>query len=389
MYSLFKIPNTAYTLVYSSDINCVGLLNSKNLKDMILPFKKGNKYFVKFEWFNGLTEYDINIVICLSVNKANFSNDVLKQISIVYKTSDTMDISIDNTYYQFNNPIESKEKEGFYYIPYYSNYLISKDGVVLKKDTLEIKKGHDWKNSFNNIKNVKGGYILYQGFTDKFGSKMTTMARHRLMGLAFIKYKFDPFVLVINHKDGEPGNDKIDNLEWITKQENNQHAYDNNLITSKHRQIVAYNWITGFIKIYPTVQKCRRELKISTNLIYSSNNLKRKRSDGWGFKIFSKDEKLDLSFLKLHWYPEDAKIYYPPGTAILGKNYLTGEIMEESDVIKMSRKSGINPTSISESIKKDDVRLIKYCAFKFKHSEKDFPTISKDTLERIKLKYTL
>ena len=50
---------------------------------------------------------------------------------------------------------------------------------------------------------------------------------HRLVGCAFIP---NPDNLPqINHKDGNGLNNHADNLEWVTEQENNQHAKDNKL----------------------------------------------------------------------------------------------------------------------------------------------------------------
>ena len=54
---------------------------------------------------------------------------------------------------------------------------------------------------------------------------------HRLVAKAFI-----PRIKgknIINHKDGNPKNNHVDNLEWCTQSENMQHAYDVGLMKRK------------------------------------------------------------------------------------------------------------------------------------------------------------
>lgn len=56
---------------------------------------------------------------------------------------------------------------------------------------------------------------------------------HRLIAEAFIENPAQK--RTINHKDGDKLNNSIDNLEWATHSENNQHAWDNNLNYKKPR----------------------------------------------------------------------------------------------------------------------------------------------------------
>lgn len=58
-----------------------------------------------------------------------------------------------------------------------------------------------------------GGYLKYKG-----------NYIHRLVALAFLEPAADGQT-VVNHKDGNPRNNKVDNLEWATVGENARHAH--------------------------------------------------------------------------------------------------------------------------------------------------------------------
>lgn len=74
---------------------------------------------------------------------------------------------------------------------------------------------------------------------------------HRIIALSWIENPENkPY---INHKDGNRKNNNKDNLEWATKAENNQHAYDTGL--------------RGRNNIIPKVQCPHCDLMIGTNMI--------------------------------------------------------------------------------------------------------------------------
>ena len=60
--------------------------------------------------------------------------------------------------------------------------------------------------------------VLYRnGFKKKFQI-------HRLVAICFIKNKQNN--PCVNHKDGNPSNNNLNNLEWVTYSENEKHSYD-------------------------------------------------------------------------------------------------------------------------------------------------------------------
>lgn len=128
----------------------------------------------------------------------------------------------------------SECKEIWKDIPGYENfYQVSNIGRVRSLDRYVV--GNTGKhNSFrcgkvltNNI-GTTGYYRV--NLTDPTTNKRTSRRVHRLVALAFIENPLNK--KMINHIDGNKLNNKLENLEWVTRKENARHASETGLVAS-------------------------------------------------------------------------------------------------------------------------------------------------------------
>lgn len=121
---------------------------------------------------------------------------------------------------KFLDFIESSNIE-FMFHPKIDYLLFSKTGEVKSLKTNKVLK---------QSTNQDGYKMLNVVFSN--GKRRCVMV-HRLMAEAFYPYLgTNNYFYEVNHKDGNKTNNSIENLEWLTRQENLQHARDNNLFVS-------------------------------------------------------------------------------------------------------------------------------------------------------------
>lgn len=110
---------------------------------------------------------------------------------------------------------------------YEGRYLINEKGEV-KSVAREIDNGNGFRKTNDLIlKYVDNGFGYWRVCLSIDNKKKYTLI-HKLLAIYFIT---NPFYLpVVNHKDGNKKNNALDNLEWCTSSQNNQHGYDTGLI---------------------------------------------------------------------------------------------------------------------------------------------------------------
>ena len=157
-------------------------------------------------------------------------------------------------------------------------------------------------SNLGNIKGLKSGKILNKRF-DSNGYIIASLSKegrqknylvHRIVALTFIPNPENK--PLVNHRDGNKGNNSCNNLEWSTYSENNRHAYDiglkkvsnktiKSLIERKRKEVCQIDICTGeTINVWESTREASRQLNISQSSISQCCNGIRNTCGGFKWK---------------------------------------------------------------------------------------------------------
>ena len=147
-------------------------------------------------------------------------------------------------------------------------------------------------NPFSSIEKVmktklnKSGYIHIKLRKD---NKNIYTSVHRLVAMTFLENKENKSQ--VNHKDGNKTNNIVDNLEWVTSQENIIHSVKNGLqpifkgIDSKcSKQVEQYDLNDNLIKVWGSLREITRETGFNRTGILGCCKERKRYKTAYGFK---------------------------------------------------------------------------------------------------------
>jgi hypothetical protein len=168
---------------------------------------------------------------------------------------------------------------------------------------IEDRKPEIWKDikgyeglykisSWGNVKSFhrcKNGKILSTTFRNKYvnlqlskNGKGKSCDIHRLVGLHFIPNPLNKSQ--INHKYGNKQNNYYEDLEWMTNQENSNHAFENNLHNKPRKKVYCPELNEEFLSLrkaskklnikHQHISECCRGKRKSTGRHPNNSNIK-------------------------------------------------------------------------------------------------------------------
>jgi hypothetical protein len=170
-----------------------------------------------------------------------------------------------------------------------SKYQVSNLGNVRSLD-------RDTDRKDGRIMKLKGTLLKYRYQHSGYAS--ICMGRknylvHRLVAKAFLENQYD-YKVDVNHIDCDKSNNKVENLEWVSKSENIQHAINSNrfkrVYGKEHwqsKKVIQKSKDGQFVKIWESFSDIKRELKLDIkSLIYCCQNKIYKSVGGYKWQYY-------------------------------------------------------------------------------------------------------
>lgn len=149
-------------------------------------------------------------------------------------------------------------------IPGYNSYEASNIGRIRNKNTGHILRPNRNKKGYRHV-------VLYKG--SKANKHMIGV--HRVVALAWIFT--NDITLTVNHKDNNPNNNSVENLEWMKNEDNIRYTQGEKIICNetgiKYDSLSEASRKTG-ISISTIKRNLRNEYKRTQRSIYTWSYLK-------------------------------------------------------------------------------------------------------------------
>lgn len=366
MLEKFIEPSTEYTAIPLTGgryrISLDGVIIDQNNDPVLTKIIDGEHHSYISLW-NGATYHKTAIIVNLTFKPVHIPSQYYKLLDVLYIDGNPLNLHPSNIIWSNKVKIGTSQYPGFYFIPGVSRYLINEDGVIINYLSGKSRRPKTRKLS----RQYEERSIILD--TDK----PSGLGLHRLLCLVFKEYPSNVDKLDVNHIDLNPSNNHLDNLEWVSRKRNIEHALENKT-DSFNTRVLVRDIATNKIMEFNSLNECGRYFNVSTEAIRyrcaaKNNPIFKKRyqfrfknkDHGWN-RVCEHESNIDAPVTRRDIFTSDIKHYY--------------NVDEAARDIKSS-PSGIINHELELAGKKPLGRYI----FKFTDSPLEWPVYDEDELE--------
>lgn len=240
----------------------------------------------------------------------------------------------------------------------FPDYFVYEDGRIYSKLQNRYLKGSVNPDGYHNfrLKRADGTTL--------------TIGRHRVLAMAFISCpgRFEDYV--VNHKNLNKGDDRLENLEWVTEWDNFRHAGELNA-NPKFIPIQVRDFDTKEVTYYPCMIECARAVKLSKDQVQYRVALKGEviLGDRRQYRVFNGDAP---------W------VERPASMAVLVRNVITGEVTAFEKMSEVAIALDISPASVCTWIRRDQPVVKGFFQIKFESDRAPWRHVDDPILELAK-----
>jgi len=319
-----------------------GLLHKYKENEDLLNLEIDNKYFTfSKKWLGLLAHFEVDIPL----------DEVLK-INFVDCDSKVMNLKC-KSIMVFKKPILFAD--GFRLIPGFPRFMINELG-----DVISIKTNHLLSQKIGPY-----GYP-YVNVYDPDKNKWRSVNLHILLARSFVKNNDPCNKFFVNHKDGNKLNYKLKNLEWVTSQQNNNHAVFNSFRKDNFDCRVS-DIVTGKITKHSSISNALISIGFSKGCKEINKNINGAIrpilfKNRFEIKLLSDESKW---FYNLKNY-KTKKFLVGPYQAL---DVQTLQVFESNSIPELSRLVNVTIDKISLALKRPTIKIIGNFIFRIKSTQ--------------------
>lgn len=169
----------------------------------------------------------------------------------------------------------------------YKGYMVSNLGNIISKEKVWVTGRGTCRHKYQSqMKKVERNGYLYVGFC--LNGKSKSLLIHRLVAKAFIPNPQN--FPVVNHINGIKGDNRVENLEWLTPGENQKHAFRIGLkkATDSSKPIYQFSLNGEFIREWKNFKEVTDSLGYDRSALIRVCKQRQKSSYGYTWK-YKKD----------------------------------------------------------------------------------------------------